>query len=157
MIPHRSETLKNTPSLWAVLVRSLRRSNPVTQASSWIASSLRFSHAVGGKAVSFATQDAQQEILWLGFKELRVLGFKLNDVRGFKERHLKNSLKALSLLVQKSLRMNMIFTGDYRSGDMPIKRSITGTANLPEMKMGMDFMKCMLIQSKDFGHCYAPG
>jgi hypothetical protein len=35
--------------------------------------------AVGGKAVSFATQDARQEILWRGFKELRVLGFKLDD------------------------------------------------------------------------------
>ncbi len=44
--------------------------------------------AVGGKAVSFATQDARQEILWLGFKELRTLGFKLDDVRGFKERHI---------------------------------------------------------------------
>ncbi len=44
--------------------------------------------AVGGKAVSFATQDARQVILWLGFKELRTLGFKLDDVRGFKERHI---------------------------------------------------------------------
>ncbi|HVV67822.1 MAG TPA: phage integrase N-terminal domain-containing protein [Gammaproteobacteria bacterium] len=44
--------------------------------------------AVGGKAVSFATQDARQEILWLGFKELRTLGFKLDNVRGFKERHI---------------------------------------------------------------------
>lgn len=44
--------------------------------------------AVGGKAVSFATQDARQEILWLGFKELRVLGYKLDDVCGFKERHI---------------------------------------------------------------------
>ena len=38
--------------------------------------------------MSFATQDARQEILWLGFKELRVLGFKLDDVRGFKERRI---------------------------------------------------------------------
>ena len=44
--------------------------------------------AVGSKAVSFATQDARQEILWLGFKELRVLGYKLEDARGFKERHI---------------------------------------------------------------------
>ncbi|HVV68189.1 MAG TPA: phage integrase N-terminal domain-containing protein [Gammaproteobacteria bacterium] len=44
--------------------------------------------AVGGKAVSFATQDARQEILWRGFKELRELGYKLDDVRGFKERHI---------------------------------------------------------------------
>src|ERR1700676_1231694 len=44
--------------------------------------------AGGGKAVSFATQDARQEILWQGFKKLRELGYKLDDVRGFKERHI---------------------------------------------------------------------
>ncbi len=44
--------------------------------------------AQGGKAVSFATQEARREILDLGFKELRSLGFKLPDVRGFKERHM---------------------------------------------------------------------
>lgn len=44
--------------------------------------------ASGGKAVSFATQDARREILEQGFKELRVLGFKLPDVHGFKERHM---------------------------------------------------------------------
>lgn len=44
--------------------------------------------ATGGKAVSFATQDARREILEQGFKELRELGFKLPDVRGFKERHM---------------------------------------------------------------------
>lgn len=44
--------------------------------------------ASGGKAVSFATQDARREILEQGFAELRQLGFKLPDVRGFKERHM---------------------------------------------------------------------
>lgn len=42
----------------------------------------------GGKAVGFATQDARREILEQGFKELRTLGYKLPDVRGFKERHM---------------------------------------------------------------------
>lgn len=44
--------------------------------------------ATGGKAVSFATQAARQEILEQSFQELRQLGFKLPDVRGFKERHM---------------------------------------------------------------------
>jgi len=44
--------------------------------------------ASGGKAVSFATQDARREILEQGFKELRALGYKLPDVHGFKERHM---------------------------------------------------------------------
>ena len=44
--------------------------------------------ATGGKAVSFATQEARREILEQGFKELRLLGFKLPDVHGFKERHI---------------------------------------------------------------------
>lgn len=44
--------------------------------------------ASGGKAVSFATQDARREILEQGLKELRALGYKLPDVRGFKERHM---------------------------------------------------------------------
>lgn len=46
------------------------------------------SAAQGGKAVSYATQESRREILDLGFKELRTLGFKLPDVRGFKERHM---------------------------------------------------------------------
>jgi site-specific recombinase XerD len=56
--------------------------------------------ASGGKAVSFATQDARREILEQGFRELRILGFKLPDVRGFKERHmmaLGNSWEAKGL------------------------------------------------------------
>ena len=44
--------------------------------------------ATGGKAVSFATQEARREILEQGFKELRELGYKLPDVSGFKERHM---------------------------------------------------------------------
>lgn len=44
--------------------------------------------ASGGKAVSFATQEARRETLEQGFKELRTLGFKLPDVHGFKERHM---------------------------------------------------------------------
>jgi site-specific recombinase XerC len=56
--------------------------------------------ASGGKAVSFATQDARREILEQGFRELRTLGFKLPDVGGFKERHmtaLGNSWEAKGL------------------------------------------------------------
>jgi site-specific recombinase XerC len=45
--------------------------------------------SAGGKAVSFATQAARRDILESGFKELRALGFKLPDVRGFKERHIR--------------------------------------------------------------------
>jgi integrase len=45
--------------------------------------------ARGGKGVGFATQAARQETLWRGFKELRALKFLLEDVRQFKERHLK--------------------------------------------------------------------
>lgn len=44
--------------------------------------------ASGGKAVGFATQAARQEILEQGFKELRGLSYKLEDVRHFKERHM---------------------------------------------------------------------
>jgi integrase len=44
--------------------------------------------ATGGKAVSFATQEARREILEQSFKELWTLGFKLPDVHGFKERHM---------------------------------------------------------------------
>lgn len=44
--------------------------------------------ASGGKAVSFATQEARREILDQGFKELRALGYKLPDVKDFKERHM---------------------------------------------------------------------
>jgi integrase len=44
--------------------------------------------ATGSKAVSFATQEARREILEQSFKELRALGYKLPDVRGFKERHM---------------------------------------------------------------------
>ncbi len=44
--------------------------------------------AIGGKTVSFATQHARREILDLGFKQLRELGYKLPDVRGFTERHM---------------------------------------------------------------------
>ena len=44
--------------------------------------------ASGGKAVSYATQEARREILEQGFKTLRALGYKLPDVRGFKERHM---------------------------------------------------------------------
>lgn len=44
--------------------------------------------ARGGKAAGYATQAARQETLERGFKELRALGHKLEDVRHFKERHL---------------------------------------------------------------------
>ncbi len=45
--------------------------------------------ARGGKAVGFATQSARQETLWRGFKELHALKYHLNDVREFKERHIR--------------------------------------------------------------------
>jgi integrase len=45
--------------------------------------------ATGGKAVSFATQAARWEMLACGFKELRALGYKLPDVGGFRECHMK--------------------------------------------------------------------
>lgn len=44
--------------------------------------------AQGGKAVSFATQTARREILEKGFSDLRKLGYKLENVKGFKERHI---------------------------------------------------------------------
>jgi len=44
--------------------------------------------ARGGKAVSFATQAARKEALERGFKELRALNFKLENVRHFKARHM---------------------------------------------------------------------
>ena len=44
--------------------------------------------ARGGKAVGFATRAARQETLERGFKELRTLSHKLEDVRHFKERHM---------------------------------------------------------------------
>jgi len=46
------------------------------------------STALGGKTVSYATQEARRDILDQGFKELRKLGYKLPDVNGFKERHM---------------------------------------------------------------------
>lgn len=44
--------------------------------------------ARGGKAVGFATRAARQETLERGFKELRTLKHKLENVRHFKERHM---------------------------------------------------------------------
>lgn len=44
--------------------------------------------ACGGKAAGYATQATRQETLERGFKELRALGHKLEDVHHFKERHL---------------------------------------------------------------------
>lgn len=44
--------------------------------------------ARGGKAVGFATRAARQETLERGFKELRALQYKLEDVQHFKERHM---------------------------------------------------------------------
>ena len=45
--------------------------------------------AWSGKAASYATQAARRQGLWQGFKRLKVLGYKLKDVRNFKEKHLK--------------------------------------------------------------------
>jgi len=46
------------------------------------------SASLGGKAVSFAAQVLRRETLEQCFKLLRELGYKLPDVKGFKERHL---------------------------------------------------------------------
>ena len=45
--------------------------------------------AHSGKSVSFATQAARKQVLWQGFHELQDLGYRLKDVRGFREKHLK--------------------------------------------------------------------
>jgi integrase len=45
--------------------------------------------ADGHKVVSYATTDKRSDVLFSGFRELRALGYKLNDVRGFRETHLK--------------------------------------------------------------------
>lgn len=42
----------------------------------------------GAKRVGFGTQQARSETLFTGFKEIRELGFKLNSVEQFKERHM---------------------------------------------------------------------
>ena len=42
-----------------------------------------------GKRVSYATQAAKKQVLVNGFKRLRELGYKLPDVRGFKNKHMK--------------------------------------------------------------------
>ncbi len=44
--------------------------------------------ADGHKTISFSTQQARRKTLEKGFVELRRLGYKLPDVRGFKERHM---------------------------------------------------------------------
>lgn len=45
--------------------------------------------ACKAKVVSYATQAARRQILWQGFKQLRHLGYRLNDVHHFKAKHLK--------------------------------------------------------------------
>jgi integrase len=91
--------------------------------------------ASGGKAVSFATQDARREILEQGFKELRTLGFKLPDVRGFKERHmtaLGNAWEAKGLspsTIQNRISIFRVFaewigkTGMIRGSEYYVKNS----------------------------------
>jgi len=44
--------------------------------------------AQGGKAVSYATQASRREVLEKGFSDLRKLSYKLENVKGFKERHI---------------------------------------------------------------------
>ena len=46
-------------------------------------------HAQKGKVISYATQAARREVLFRGFQTLRDLGYKLNDVNGFKGRHIQ--------------------------------------------------------------------
>ncbi len=45
--------------------------------------------ALSGKSVSYATQAARSQALWQGFKQLKLLGYRLKDVHNFKEKHLK--------------------------------------------------------------------
>jgi len=55
-----------------------------------LASILKESNGVkeGGSVASFATQDKRSDILFAGFTELRELGYKLDSVEQFKERHM---------------------------------------------------------------------
>jgi len=42
-----------------------------------------------GTIASHATQDKRADILYAGFKELREMGYKLDDVKGFRGRHME--------------------------------------------------------------------
>lgn len=50
--------------------------------------------ARGGKASSFATQAKRAEILESGFKQLRSLGYKIENVLNFRENHIKVLVRA---------------------------------------------------------------
>lgn len=43
----------------------------------------------GGSVASFATQDKRSDVLYAGFRELRALGYKLEDVRQFRGKHME--------------------------------------------------------------------
>lgn len=45
--------------------------------------------ADGAKAVSYATLDKRSDVLCSGFRELRELGYRLNDVRSFRNTHMQ--------------------------------------------------------------------
>lgn len=45
--------------------------------------------ADGAKAVSYATLDKRSDVLFSGFRELRALGYRLNDVHSFREAHMQ--------------------------------------------------------------------
>lgn len=45
--------------------------------------------ADGAKAVSYATLDKRSDVLFSGFRELRALGYRLNDVHSFRNTHMQ--------------------------------------------------------------------
>ena len=47
------------------------------------------------------------------------------------------------------------FMDDWKNGSMRINRFAIAKANMPEMRIKMDFMKCMSIPWKVFGPCSA--
>lgn len=73
--------------------------------------------AKGGKAVSFGTQATRRMVLESGFAELRRLGYKLPDVKGFKERHMMalgkawEERKLAAATVQNRISVFRLFAG----------------------------------------------
>ena len=48
----------------------------------------------GGSVASFATREKRSTVLYAGFRELRTLGYKLEDVRQFRGKHMEALAKA---------------------------------------------------------------
>lgn len=49
---------------------------------------------LGGSVASFATQDKRSDVLYAGFRELRALGYRLEDVRQFRGKHMESLARA---------------------------------------------------------------